>query len=434
LYGRDEFLDPFKTVENKNGELFIGGVSAIKLATKFDTPLYVINEERIRENYRNLLDALHRNYRKVRIYYSAKANTNIAVLAILKKEGAYLDAVSVGEVFLALKAGFPPEKILFTGTNVRSDEIRYLLKSEVTINIDSISQLDRLLKISTPQLLSVRINPEIGAGHHDHCITAGKNSKFGIWEKDAFKAYERAWKAGVKKFGIHMHIGSGILTIDPFVSAAEKLLEVAGKIHNKIGIEFDFINFGGGLGVPYTLNEEELNINEYSDRLVSLFKTGINRFKLGDPVFCIEPGRYIVCDAGILLTRVTAVKVTPFKKFVGVDAGFNLLIRPAMYGSYHHILVANRLNDKDEELYDIAGPLCESGDIFARDRKLPKIMEGDLLAILNTGAYGFCMSSQYNSKPRCSEVLVNKGKYALIREREVLDDLLRGQRIPSWLR
>jgi len=423
-----------KILENGNGELFIDDVSALGLAEKFDTPLYVISEKRVRENYRRVYDALSHNHERVRVYYAAKANTSLSVLKILKDEGAYLDAVSPGEIFLALKAGFPPEKILFTGTSVRDDELRFLLDSKVTINIDSLSQLKRLLKIATPPLLSVRINPEVGAGHHEHCITAGRDSKFGIWEDDAVRAYKTAKEAGVERFGIHMHIGSGILTIDPFVKATEKLLSIAKEIHDQTGVAFEFIDIGGGLGVPYKPEEEELDLNLFSDTLLGLFKKRIKEYGLGEPVFCVEPGRYIVCDAVVLLTTVNTVKVTPFRKFIGIDAGFNTLIRPAMYGSYHPIIVANQLNLPEEDIYDVAGPLCESGDLLARDRRLPRIQEGDLLAILNAGAYGYAMSSQYNSRPRAAEVLVKNGKYALVRGRETLEDLAMGQRVAEWLR
>jgi len=420
-------------LENRGGVLYIDGVSSLELVEKFDTPLYVLAERRIRENYRRLYDALTKHFSKVRIYYSAKANTSLTVLKILESEGAYLDTVSPGEVFLALNAGFTSDRILFTGTSVRDDELRFLVDSGVTINIDSLSQLRRLLKFHVPEMISVRVNPEIGAGHHEHCITAGKDSKFGIWEDDVIKAYKEAKEAGVKKFGIQMHIGSGILTVEPFLLAAEKLLEIARRVHEEVDVDFEFIDFGGGLGVPYRPEEKPLNLDLYAEKILSLYVKRIEEYNLGEPWFIIEPGRYIVCDAGVLLTRVNTVKITPFKKFVGVDAGFNTLIRPAMYGSYHPIVVANRLDSAEEETYDVAGPICESGDLLAKDRWLPKISEGDVLAVLNAGAYGFSMSSQYNSRPRCAEVLVKDGEYALIRRRENFESLLTGQELPPWL-
>jgi len=416
-------------LENRKGTLYFDGVSAKELAEKFDTPLYVISEKRIRENYRRLNNALTRNYEKTRIYYAAKANSNLSVLKILESEGAYLDAVSPGEVFMALTSGFTPERILFTGTSIRNDELRFLADSCVTVNVDSLSQLDRLLKMAVPTVLSVRINPEVGAGHHSHVITAGKNSKFGLWEDDALKAYATAKKAGVERFGIHMHVGSGVLDVEPFVLALEKLLSIAKKVHDKLGLTFEFVDIGGGLGVPYKPEEGELDLTVFSDKVLSLFKTRISEYHLGEPFFCVEPGRYLVCDASVLLTAVNTVKVTPFKKFVGVDAGFNTLVRPTMYGSYHHVLVANKVNAPEKETYDVVGPICESGDVLAQDRRLPKIQEGDLLAVLNAGAYGYAMSSQYNARPRAAEVMVKNGKCTLVREREQLDDLMSGQRM-----
>jgi diaminopimelate decarboxylase len=248
------------------------------------------------------------------------------------------------------------------------------------------------------------------------------------------KAYETAKKAGVKRFGMHMHVGSGVLDVEPFVLALETLLTIAKKVHNQVGVEFEFINMGGGLGVPYKPEEKELDLTLFSDKVLALFKRKIDEYGLGEPFFCVEPGRYLVCDAGVLLTTVNTVKATPFKKFAGVDAGFNTLIRPTMYGSYHPVLVADKLGSLEEETYDVVGPICESGDTLARDRRLPRIEEGDLLAVLNAGAYGFSMSSQYNARPRAAEVLVKNGKCTLVRERETLEDLLSGQRMAEWLR
>jgi diaminopimelate decarboxylase len=421
-------------LENRNGELFFDGVSARELAEKFDTPLYVISDKQIRQNYHRLRSALVRSYPKTRVYYAAKANSNLSVLKILENEGAYLDAVSPGEVSTALTAGFTSDRILFTGTSVRTDELKFLTGSNVTVNVDSLSELDRLLGITIPEILSVRVNPEVGAGHHTHVITAGKQSKFGLWENDALKAYATAKQAGVPRFGIHMHVGSGVLDVAPFVLALDKLLGIAKKIHSQLGIDFEFISMGGGLGVPYKPEEKDLDPALFSEKVLGLFKLRIGEYGLGEPFFCVEPGRYLVSNASILLTAVNTVKTTPFKKFIGVDAGFNTLVRPTMYGSYHHIIVANKLNASDEEVCDVVGPICESGDALANDRRLPKIQEGDLLAVLNAGAYGFAMSSQYNARPRAAEVLVRDGRYAIVREREKLDDLMLHQQVAGWLK
>ena len=418
--------EPF---ENRNGELYVDSVSTVQLAKKYDTPLYVISEKRISENYNRLRKSLTSNYPKVRIHYAAKANSNLSVLKILEKEGAFLDVVSPGEVSMALASGFSPDRILFTGTSVRTDELEFLVNSNVTVNIDSLSQLDRLLKLSVPKILSVRVNPEVGAGLHSHVITAGRQSKFGLWEANAMQAYETCKNAGVERFGIQMHIGSGILDSNPFVQALEKLLNIAEKVHERLGIVFEFVDMGGGLGVPYKPEDKELDLEDFSEKVLSLFKSRIKKDGLGEPFFCVEPGRYLVADTSILLTAVNTVKTTPFKQFIGVDAGLNTLIRPTMYDSYHHILVANKLNAPEEATCDVVGPICESGDALAKDRRLPLIQERDLLAVLNAGAYGFAMSSQYNARPRAAEVLVKHGKVMLVREREQLNDLMKGQRM-----
>jgi diaminopimelate decarboxylase len=415
-------------LENQKGSLYFDGNSAKELAEKYDTPLYVISENRIRENYNHLYEALSGIYKHSRIYYACKANTNLTVLKILESCGAFIDTVSPGEVFAALTSGFSPERIFFTGTSVRDDELKFLADTNVTVNVDSQSQLERLLKVAVPPIISVRVNPEVGAGHHSHCITAGPESKFGLWEEDVLKAYATAKKARVERFGIHMHIGSGILEVEPYVLAVEKLLSIAKRVHEEVGVDFEFIDIGGGLGVPYKPEDKELNLAEFSSKVVTLFKSKVKEYGLGKPFLCIEPGRFLVCDASILLTSVNTVKVTPQKKFVGVDAGFNTLVRPTMYGSYHPILVANKLGQKEKETYDVVGPICESGDALAKDRALPEIAEGDLLAVLNAGAYGFSMSSQYNSRPRAAEVMIRNGKPVLVRKREQLGDLSASQR------
>ncbi|MFW6117293.1 MAG: diaminopimelate decarboxylase [Thermoproteota archaeon] len=413
-------------LQNINGELYIDQVSSLKLANRWDTPLYIMSESKIRKQYRRLHLAFSQQYDKTRIFYSAKANTNLSVLKILEQMGSGVDTVSPGEVFLALKAGFPPRRIFHSGVSVRDDELEYLLRKEVMINVNSLSQLQRLLQKGKPHTLSVRVNPELGAGHHEHVVTGGKKTKFGNYEVAAGEAYQIAKDAGVERFGIHMHIGSGVMEPAPLLQAAQKLLDISLNIHEDTGINFEFVNFGGGIGIPYKPKDKEFDLEQFSQRLVQLFKEKTS--PLGKPEIWLEPGRYMVGEAGVLLTRVTTIKETPFRRFAGVDAGFNTLIRPAMYGSYHHMLVANRLDDKPTEKYDVVGPLCESGDVLATDRLLPPLTEGDLLAILNTGAYGYSMSSHYNSRPRPAEVLVNEGRQDLIRERETLQDLLRHQK------
>ena len=415
--------------ENDSGVLSIDGVPSSQLADEYDTPLFVYSENRIRTNVNLLKKAVQKHYPKTRILFACKSNTSIGILEVLRDEGMEIDAVSPGETFLALAAGFSPEEILYTGTSVREDELKYLLDAGVRLNVDSVSQMRSLLELGVPETISVRINPEVGAGHHEHVITAGPDVKFGVWESQAPEAYRLAREAGVSRFGMQMHIGSGIMDVSKFILAVNRLLEIAKHVQDEAAITFDFIDIGGGIGVPYKPEEEEVDIDSFFERLLGFMVKRMAELDLGEPEIWLEPGRYLVAEAGVILTRVTTLKSSPGKEFVGVDAGFNTLIRPAMYGSYHHIHSASGLDEPVQE-YTVYGPLCESSDIFARDRVIPKVEEGDLLAIMNAGAYGFSMSSHYNSRPKAAEVIAMDDESRLIRERETLDDLLRGQ-MPS---
>jgi diaminopimelate decarboxylase len=419
----------FKT--NEKGNLEIGGADALELAHKYGTPLYVLDEMRIRDNYQRVHQAFSSEYSNFQIFYAAKANTNLAVMRILEQEGSGIDAVSPGEIYTALLAGFEPERILFTGNNVTSEELQFALDSGVRINLDSVSMLERLAKLpgAKGSRISFRVNPMVGAGHHDHCITGGELSKFGIMEQEAVEIYKKAQKLGFNPVGIHTHIGSGILDPEPFKLAVQVLMDIAGRVHQEAGVEFEFIDFGGGLGIPYTPEEPVLEIKKFAGEIVALYKSKLSEYGIDNPTMCIEPGRYIVGDAGYLLTRVNTIKQS-YRKFVGVDAGFNTLLRPTMYGSYHHILVADKPEAPTTQNVDVAGNICESGDLFARDRPLPEIEESDVLSIMNAGAYSFSMSSQYNSRPLPAEVIVNNGKVDVIRDRETYSDILSKQNLP----
>ncbi len=412
--------------ENNGGVLSIDGVSSTQLADEYGTPLFVYSENRIRTNVNLFKKAVKKHYQKTRILFACKSNTNISILEVLRDEGVEIDAVSPGETFLALEAGFNPEKILYTGTSVREDELKYLLEAGIRLNIDSVSQMSRLLQLGVPKTVSVRVNPEVGAGHHEHVITAGPDVKFGVWESQAPEAYQLALDVGVSRFGIQMHIGSGIMDVSNFIKAVNRLLEIAKRVKDVTGITVDFVDIGGGIGVPYKPGEERVDIDAFFEQLFGFMEKRLDELGLGRPEIWLEPGRFLVAESGVLLTRVTTLKSSPGTEFVGVDAGFNTLVRPAMYGSYHHIHSASGL-DEPTQAYTVYGPLCESGDIFARNRVVPKVEGGDLLAIMNAGAYGFSMSSHYNSRPKAAEVMAMDGESRLIRERESLQDLLRGQ-------
>lgn len=424
----------FNLKTNDKGNLSIGGSDALKLAEEYGTPLYVVDEDRIKDNYNRINQAFSSQYKDFKIFYACKANTNLAVMRILEEEGSNIDAISPGEIYTSLLAGFSPDRILFTGNNTTNEELKFALESGVRINLDSISALERLSQLpgAEGREISFRVNPKVGAGHHDHCITGGNLSKFGVMEEEAVHAYEQAIGLGFKPVGIHSHIGSGILGPEPFKLAVHTLMDTAGHVCQELSVQFEFIDFGGGMGIPYEPQEPLLDINKFAAEIVALFKEKLYQYNMGNPTLCLEPGRYIVGDASYLLTRVNTIKQS-YRKFAGVDAGFNTLLRPTMYGSYHHIVSANEPLAEPTQEIDIAGNICESGDLFARGRPMPDLKEGDLLAILNAGAYAFSMSSQYNSRPRTAEVLVKDGASDLIRERETFADLFSKQNLPTRL-
>lgn len=407
--------------------MLIGGKSAWDIAEEFGTPVYVTDEQALRDNYRRISSAFAKHM-DTRIMYACKSNTNLAILRILEQEGSGIDAVSVGEVLTCLKAGFSPDRILYTGVNVSNDELRQVAELKVPINVDSFSELRRLSKISTDVPISFRVTPGVGSGHHPKVITGAKGSKFGIPIENIVNAYEEALKLGFKPKGLHAHIGSGGQSVEPFMDLIGILINVVNEIRDRLGLQLEFLDMGGGIGIPYRPNDPAMDLEELAATITDMIKEETDIQTL-----YVEPGRYIVCDSTVVLTRCVDIKTTPEKNFVGVDAGFNTLIRPAFYDSYHHVAIANKFNKACEEKFDVVGPICESGDYIARDRILPLPEEGDLLVIYDTGAYGFVMSSTYNSRPRCREVLVHEGRAELIREKETLEDLWKHQIVPGRL-
>ncbi len=416
-----------KDYEGKDGQMMFGGIPVAEIADEFGTPVYVTDEQRLRENYRNVYSAFSK-YIDTRIHYACKANTNLAILSILNQEGSGIDAVSIGEIMTCIKAGIPPERIMYTGVNVSDSELKAVVDLGVMINIDSRSELERLAKISTDLPVSFRITPGVGSGHSDKVITGKKGSKFGIPKDDVIKTYLRAKDLGFDIKGIHAHIGSGGQAVEPFMDMMDVLTDTVNDLKDN-GIDLEFIDMGGGIGVPYKMNEDEMDLNELAINVTDIITENTDV-----KTIILEPGRYIVCDTTILLTRCVDVKDAGVKKYIGVDAGFNTLIRPAMYDSYHYVAIGNKFGKAATAKYDVAGPICESGDFLAHDRALPTPEEGDVLAVYNAGAYGFTMSSNYNSRPLCAEVLVNNGKPELIRERETVEEQWRHQIIPERLR
>lgn len=412
--------------QGKDGIMMIDGVSAVDIVKEFGTPVYVTEEARVRENYRNIYGAFSR-YMDTKIHYACKANTNLAILRILEQEGAGIDAVSIGEVKTCLKAGFTPDRIMYTGVNVSDKELKEVSDLGVMINLDSVSEMERLAEIAPGYPISFRITPGVGSGHGAKVITGTKGAKFGIPLEDVVSTYARAKDLGFDIKGIHAHIGSGGQVVEPFMDMMEVLINIVNELKN-LGIDLEFIDMGGGIGVPYKPNEEEMDVGELAMNITDMIMEETDVKTL-----IIEPGRYIVCDSTVLLATVNDVKDAGTKKYVGTDAGFNTLIRPAMYDSYHYVALANKFGKACTDKYDVVGPICESGDYLAHDRVLPDPKEGDIVAIYNAGAYGFSMSSNYNSRPLCAEVLVNDGKAELIREAETVEEQWRHQIIPERL-
>jgi diaminopimelate decarboxylase len=419
----------------RDGHLRIGNHDTVDLAARFGTPLYVTDEDRIRENYRRLSGALSAHYDRVQVLYAAKANGNLAVFRTLADLGAGADVFSSGELALALQAGMRPELLLFNGSSKSPSDLALAITTGVKVSVDSLDELRQLNAAAATSGKTVdiafRVNPAIDVPTHPKIATGLATSKFGIPAGQILNAYREALNAShINPVGIHCHIGSQILAVEPFAREVEVLVGVAGDLTD-MGVDLAFIDIGGGLGIPYHRGIDRAPTPEdYAAAVMPVFLNGIREIGI-EPALWVEPGRSLVADSTILLTRVNSVK-TMHKTFANVDAGFNLLIRPAMYDSYHEIVAANRTDEPAVREYTIAGPICETGDILAKDRMLPELAAGDLLAVLDAGAYGFAMSSQYNSRPRCPEAICAGEKVTLMRRAETIDDLTGPMITPAW--
>lgn len=401
---------------------FYGNSTPLQLVEKYNTPLYVYNETILRKQCRAIKNLV--SYDNFIVNYSAKANTNLSILRIVKDEGLSVDAMSPGEIFIEFKAGFKPEEILFICNNVSDEEMMYAINAGVLVSVDSISQLDRYGRLNKGGKVAIRMNPGVGTGHHENVVTGGKNTKFGIDPASVEEITEILKKHQLHLVGINQHIGSLFLTADTYIEAAKFLLSFAEYFP-----ELEFVDFGGGFGIPYHKEnaEQPLDLISLGNNLQELIDKWIS--KTGRRITVkVEPGRFIVAECGVLLGKVHSIKINGGKKYIGTDIGFNVLARPVMYDAYHEIeIYSNNARDiTNKEPVTIVGNICETGDIIAKDRILPKLLEGDVLGILDAGAYGMAMSSNYNCRLRPAEVLITRdGKDILIRKREELDDLLR---------
>jgi len=426
----------------RDGHLFCEEFDVAAAAERFGTPLYLYSAGTILDHYGRLDEAVAGLDHL--ICYAVKANSNRAILRLLGDAGAGFDIVSGGELFRALKAGADPDKCTFAGVGKSREEIEYALEQGVySFNIESETELDYINQIASAKNqrapIALRVNPDVVAQTHQYISTGKSENKFGIALERAGKVYERASKMpAITVRGVQMHIGSQITEATPFVAAIEKIAPLVSELKNKYAIEF--FSVGGGLGIAYessiasgssdwwtSQRSHPLTIRQYVDTMLpALTRLGLR--------ILLEPGRLLVGNAGILLTRVRYMKETAQKKFAIIDAGMNDLIRPALYGSYHEIVpaVQNTLTSMNKtQKIDIVGPVCESGDFFAQDREMPPLHAGDLLAVMSAGAYGFVMASNYNSRPLPAEALVKGDKLALIRERQSFADLVRGEVNPE---
>jgi len=417
-------MHEFKYIRNY---LYCEDVKVEDLVKKFGTPLYVYSYHTIIGHFVKL-EAAFRQINPL-ICYSVKANSNLALLKALVDKGAGLDIVSGGELFRALKAGCPARKIVYASVGKTDKEIEEAIRHGILFfNVESVPELENINRIAKRlhkvTNVAIRINPDVEPKTHKYITTGKLTNKFGIDFKSARQILlTRKIYSNIRISGLHIHIGSQITESAPYVAAISKMVDFIAKL-KKEGINLEYLNIGGGLGIVYD-KETPQTAQKFADKILPLLK------RAGLKII-MEPGRFIVGNAGILVTKVLYIKKTPKKKFVIVDAGMNDLIRPALYEAYHNILPLESRARVSEKV-DIVGPICESADFFAKERSLPKVKEGDFLAIMSSGAYGFSMSSNYNSRRRAEEALVVKDKVFVIRKRETYENLTGHEVIPPFL-
>jgi diaminopimelate decarboxylase len=412
----------------KNGELYCEEVPVKSVAQRVGTPLYLYSSNTLANHVKAFAGA----FKGVPhlICFALKSNTNGAVLRLLGKEGAGADIVSGGELFRALRAGIAPKKIVYAGVGKRRDEIEYALKIGILMfNVESgeeLLALDEAAKeMHTKARIALRVNPNIDPKTHAYISTGLKENKFGIPIEQALEHYQTAKNLShVEVVGIHQHIGSQITEIQPFVDAVEKLVGFVKELRSA-GVSIQYLNIGGGLGITYR--------DETPPLPKDVAKAIQPMLKNSGCTIVMEPGRAIVGNAGILVTTALYHKDSGKKRFLIVDAGMNDLIRPSLYEAYHDIKPVIEPASSRTAAFDVVGPICESGDYLAKDREMPEVKQGDLLAVMGAGAYGFSMSSNYNSRVRAAEVLIRGKEYFIVRERETYNDLIRCEKVPRWL-
>ncbi len=402
---------------------FFEGNNPADLVREYGTPLYVYNENIIRSRMANVAKVITKY--PYTANYSVKANTNIHILKLALEEGNNCDAMGIGEMSLLLKAGFPSDRIFFVSNNVAAEELQFAIDHNIMTSLDSLEQLELFGTLNPGGKCAVRLNPGVGAGHSEKVITAGKKTKFGIAEEDIDQIFAIAKKYNLTIAGINQHIGSLFMQPDPYLKAVENLLRIAHRFEN-----LEFIDFGGGYGIPYHKldGEADYPMEDFKKRLEPILDAFVADYGYA-PLFKSEPGRYCVAEGCVILGTVQAMKQNAGVRYAGTDVGMNVLIRPSMYDSWHDIEILRDgevLPRENMEAVTVTGNICESGDILAKDRMLPKLQRGDQICVLDAGAYGYSMSSSYNSRFRPAEIMVCRdGSVKLIRRRETIEDLLR---------
>lgn len=408
----------------KDGFLSIENVQIKSLVKEYQTPFYVYSKKKILENISYLKTAIEKNFPKYRIQYPIKANSNPYVLKILKDAGLGADCSSPGEIFLAQITGFPMSLSTYTGNYESPADFAAAVEAGISLNLDDYHRLEEVVALKRPERISFRINPGMGRGGFEGIVTGGTDAKFGIPYGETRQAYQTALDAGIRRFGIHMMTGSNILEPLYFAEITQKLCVIAGEALADLGIQFEFINIGGGLGIPYTGEEKPIDLDQTFRLVREAFHDNVKKYNFGDPELVVEPGRFLVGNAGALVSTVTHVKKS-YRRFAGLDAGMNSLLRPSLYKAYHQIVFDGPERGKRQNYY-VTGQVCENSDIHPEERKFSELKAGDVAVLLDAGAYGFCMSSNYNNRPRPAEFLVSGSEVQLIRRAERNEDLLRG--------
>jgi diaminopimelate decarboxylase len=417
---------------DRRGYLSIGGCSVDHLAAEYGTPLYVFDEDHIRNKCREFVSTFSFIYNHLKVAYASKAFLNLAMASIIHQENLFLDVVSAGELYIALSAGFAPDKIYFHGHNKSRQELDYAFENRIGyIVADNFFELDMIGSLSastghTPAVL-IRINPEIDAHTHRHISTGHKGSKFGFSLQDAHRAVAKAKQSSCLKIaGFHCHLGSQLHQTGPYIEATQKLIGLAAQLKIESGFTLQELSLGGGFGVNYTLQDNALPLSCYAQDIVTALNQACMQYNLDHPVLTIEPGRAIIAQAGITLYRIGALKETSGQsRYVNIDGGMADNIRPALYDASYCAVVANKMLNPATAEVTIAGKYCESGDILIKNACLPPVEPGDILAVPVTGAYCLPMASNYNGALKPAIVLARNGTNQLIRRREEPADLLR---------